>query len=150
MENRGRAQCLVTRGNKILMVKHKQCGIEYFCLPGGGIEYGETPEHAAMRELQEECRVSGTNLKLISTVINDNHFNYTFYADIGIQEPMLGEDPECIDNPILVGVEWCTLNEVCERDRAYLWSAGLFYVDEFAKELDSWGDDISYPSKRQL
>jgi hypothetical protein len=37
MMNKGRAQCLVTKGNKILMVKHNQCGIEYFCLPGGGI-----------------------------------------------------------------------------------------------------------------
>ena len=50
--NKGRAQCLITKGNKILMVKHNQCGIEYFCLPGGGIEDGETPENAAARERQ--------------------------------------------------------------------------------------------------
>ncbi|MBH1940652.1 NUDIX hydrolase [Mobilitalea sibirica] len=146
--NKGRAQCLVTRGNKILMVKHKQYGLEYYCLPGGGIEDGETPEDTAFRELQEECLVRGTNLRLISTVIHDNHYNYTFHANIGAQEPMLGEDPECMDNPILVGVDWRTLDKLCERDRAYLWAAGLFYIEEFAKELDSWGDDISYPSKR--
>lgn len=29
MENKGRAQCLVTRNNKILMAKHRQYGIEY-------------------------------------------------------------------------------------------------------------------------
>lgn len=150
MENKSRAQCLVTRGNKILMVKHRQNGIEYFCLPGGGIEDGQTPENAAVRELNEECLVRGTNLKLISTITHDNHQNYTFYVDIGMQNQTLGEDPEVVDTPILIGVEWRTLDSLCERDRAYMWSAGLFYVDEFAKELDSWGDDISYPNKRTV
>lgn len=35
-----RAQCLVVRDSKILVVKHRHDeldGIEYFCLPGGGI-----------------------------------------------------------------------------------------------------------------
>lgn len=144
----GRAQCLITRGNKILMVKHKQDGIEYFCLPGGGIEDGETPEAAAVRELREECLVNGKNLQLVSSISHDKHINYTFWADIGEQEPSLGEDPEAKENPILIGVEWRTLDSICERDRAYMWAAGLFYVEYFAKELESWGDDISYPSKR--
>jgi 8-oxo-dGTP diphosphatase len=148
MMNKGRAQCLIIRGNKILMVKHNQDGNEYFCLPGGGIEEGETPDEAAVRELKEECLVIGDNLHLISSVIHDNHFNYTFYAEIGNQEPNLGVDPEVIGEPILISVEWRTLESICERDRAYLWAAGLFYVDYFAKELDSWDDDIKYPSKR--
>jgi len=129
------------------MVQHKHDGLEYFCLPGGGIEDGETPEAAAARELKEECLVDGMDLKLISMVQHDNHVNYTFCADIGTQEPTLGIDPE-MDIPILVGVEWRTLEENCERSRAYLWASGLYYFDIFAKELDSWGDDISYPSKR--
>jgi len=129
-------------------VKHSHDGIDYFCLPGGGIEIGEMPKSAAKRELLEECKVVGTNLRLISKVIHDNHYNYTFCTDIGTQEPILGEDPELKENPILVGVEWRALDELCERDRAYMWAAGLFYYDEFAKELDSWGNDISYPASR--
>lgn len=146
-----RAQCLIVRDKKILTVKHRHeelDGVEYFCLPGGGIEDGETAEAAAVRELKEECLVDGTNLKLISIINHDNHINYTFYADIGTQEPVLGLDPEIIENPILVGVEWRTLDSLCERDRAYMWSAGLIYYDDFSKELESWGDDISYPAKR--
>ena len=145
-----RAQCLIVRENKILTVKHRQHGVEYFCLPGGGVEKGETPEAAAARELKEECLVEGTNLKLISLVTHDNHINYTYSADIGTQEPSLGIDPEVIESPILVGVEWRTLESLCERDRAYMWSAGLIYYDIFSKELESWGDDISYPKKRML
>jgi len=147
---KGRAQCLVTRGNKILMVKHSVDGIEYYCLPGGGIEGDELPEAAAKRELLEECQVTGENLVLVSQMYHDNHYNYTYYAEIGEQEPILGTDPEITDTPILIDVTWCTLWDLCERDRAYLWAAGLLAVDEFAKELDSWNDDISYPGKREV
>ena len=73
-----RAQCLIVKENKILMVKHKQDGFEYFCLPGGGVENSETPEIAAARELKEECLVDGVNFKLISMVNHDNHVNYTY------------------------------------------------------------------------
>lgn len=54
-----RAQCIVTRGRLILMAKHSQGGLEWWCLPGGGVEPGETPEQAALRELGEECGVIG-------------------------------------------------------------------------------------------
>jgi len=40
-----RAQCLVIRNNKILMVKHCHEGEEWWCLPGGAIEKGETPKN---------------------------------------------------------------------------------------------------------
>ena len=68
---------------------------------------------------------------------DDNHIGYTYYADIGTQEPSLGIDPEVIKSPILVGVQWRTLDSLCERDRAYMWAAGLFYYDVFAKDWSS-------------
>ena len=148
-----RAQCLIVRNDKILVVKHRHDAlddVEYFCLPGGGVEDGETPELAAAKELKEECLVDGSSFKLISMVSHDNYKKYTFYVDIGTQEPSLGIDPEVVENPILVGVEWRTLESLCERDRAYMWSAGLIYYDVFSEEFESWGDDISYPNKRSV
>ena len=51
---KGRAQCLVIRDGKVLMVKHTHENDEWYCSPGGGIEDGETPEQAAIRELNEK------------------------------------------------------------------------------------------------
>jgi hypothetical protein len=46
-----RAQCLIVREQKILMVKHRENDYEYWCLPGGRIEPDELPSEAALREL---------------------------------------------------------------------------------------------------
>jgi len=50
MKYAGRTKCLVIRDNKILMVKHRHENDEWYCSPGGGIEKGEKPEQAAIRE----------------------------------------------------------------------------------------------------
>ncbi|MGA2434653.1 MAG: NUDIX domain-containing protein [Bryobacteraceae bacterium] len=36
-----------------------------WCLPGGKIDYGDTAEHAAIRELQEETSLRATNLRFL-------------------------------------------------------------------------------------
>jgi 8-oxo-dGTP pyrophosphatase MutT (NUDIX family) len=151
MNYKGRAQCLVIRDNKILMIKHYFSDDHWnYCLPGGGIEKGETPEQAAIRELQEECLVSGKIIKRLSEYADtyDDNTIYTYQVDIGNQIPVLGIDPEIIENPVLAEVRWMSLDEICERDRAFLWAAGLIGIKQFADELLSWGYDIGYPNKR--
>ena len=147
----GRAQCIVARDGKLLLVKHRYGEQSHYCTPGGGIEPGETPAQAALRELREECCLEGTILKQLSVYADpyeDKHF-YTYHVDIGDQTPMLGTDPDVIGEPILADVQWLRLDKLCERDRAYLWAAGLIGVPEFAEELSDWGDDISYPEGRR-
>ena len=144
-----RAQCIVHRKNKLLMVKliHSEDGHEFWCLPGGTIEEGETPAEAAIRELKEECNVSGTIVKETGVVIYALEDRaYTFEVDIGTQEPEIGTAPDYHQNQqVLVEVKWLTLSEIPERDRAFLWAAGLLRIDEFLDEVSGWGDSISYP-----
>ena len=148
---KGRAQCIVLRDNKLLVAKHYEQGHEYYAVPGGGIEEGETPEEAAIRELKEEACVDGTIIKKLGEYVdpfNENKMLYNFLVDIGEQTPQLGYDPECLENPILVGIEWKAFDELPEKDRAYFLAAGLLSIREFVEELDSWGDEISYPVKK--
>ncbi len=44
----------------------------WWCLPGGFMELGESPEAAALRELHEETGVSGTIDRLIGVSTNTN------------------------------------------------------------------------------
>lgn len=143
-----RAQCIVQRDCTILMVKHRMDGMEWWCLPGGGVETGETPAQAALRELQEECGVQG-RIILQTSAWNDGLGveMITYLVEIGSQEPCLGDDPEFTsDSQILVDVQWLSLAEIPERDRAYLWAAGLLSLPAFMDEVSGWGDELSYPT----
>lgn len=60
---------------------------------------------------------------------------------------MTGYDPEeTAGDPPLKEVLWMNLEEISERDRAFLWFYGLISVDGFFDRIRSWGDEISYPS----
>ena len=59
-----------------------------------------------------------------------------------------GYDPEYEgkDNP-LKEVLWMSLDEISEKDRAFLWSYGLMQVDGFFNKIKEWDNEISYPGK---
>jgi hypothetical protein len=72
----------------------------------------------------------------------------TYLMDIGKQEPKLGVDTEFgSHDQALIDIKWLSLDEISERDRAFLWASGLLVVDQFADEVLNWGDDTSYPIK---
>jgi 8-oxo-dGTP diphosphatase len=142
-----RAQCIVYRQNKVLMAKHRLGGKEWWCLPGGAVEAGETPAEAAIRELREECGVHGRVVRETARHVDSaQDHSHTYLVDTGEQVIRTGSDPEFPeDGQILVDVRWMALSEIPERDRAFLWAAGLLGIKEFLDEASSWGNAISYP-----
>lgn len=148
---RRRSTALVVRNGKILLVKLRAFGREFYAPPGGGIETGETPHEAALRELKEECGVSGRVAKELNTIHRRNgDIEYCFLIELEDgQKISLGGDPEYSENEqILKEVCWKRLDEISEKDRAFLWAYGLMEADDsFADEVISWGDEISYPKK---
>lgn len=146
---RPRVQAIVVRGDRVLMVRHciAEKGWDWWCLPGGAREPGESSEEGALRELREECNVNGVAVRQTSHVsYGPDDETISFLVEIGEQEPSLGCDPEMpTGSEVLREVRWRKLAEVAERDRAYLWAAGLLGVGPFAAEVDGWGSDTSYP-----
>lgn len=136
---RDRAQALVVRNEKILMVKHRLFGREFYCLPGGGVEENETYEQAALRELSEESLVIGKIIRKLSIQFKPDNKGevHTFLVEIEEDAvPGIGIDPELPkEKQSIIGVEWLALDEIGEVDRAYLWASGLNRVEYFHNEL---------------
>ena len=89
---RNRATAIVTRGEKILLVRDR--GRTTYALPGGGVEDGEPPDSAVARELLEETKlraVSVTHLFTFGGKHNDHEvFRVEATGDVGISEEVEG------------------------------------------------------------
>ena len=148
---RNRSVVFVIRNKKILMEKLSYPSLGdrvFYSIPGGGIEDGETPEQAAIRELKEECGLDGTIVRKLTELYNNNRTEHVFEVKVpDDQEPITGYDPEEAENedPPLKEVLWMSLDEISEKDRAFLWGYGLIQLEGFYDEFISWGDTISYP-----
>lgn len=145
-----RVQAIVIRDQHILLVKHRLDGKEWWCLPGGGLEADETLEEGALRELREECNVTGKLIRQTGFVHDiDGGDTYSFLVDIADQTPSLGYDPEFLPGQqVIIDVQWLRLCNVPERDRVYLWQAGLLGVGDFLAEVEEWGNATSYPGNK--
>ena len=150
---RNRSVVFVTRNKKILVEKlnyPSEGKDDFYSIPGGGIENGETPEQAAIRELKEECGLDGTIVRKLAELYNHNRTEYAFEVKVpDNQNPITGYDPEETgnENPPLKEVLWLGLDELSEKDRAFLWGYGLMQLPGIFEEVKSWGDEISYPGK---
>ncbi|MFA6042419.1 MAG: NUDIX hydrolase [Patescibacteria group bacterium] len=93
---------IVMKDGKVLLQKRKSLhGNGTWAFPGGHLEYGETPEECALREVAEECGVEIANLRR-GPYTNDVHENegkhyITLYviADWVSKEPQVLEPEKC-------------------------------------------------------
>ena len=108
------ADCVVTRDNKVLLVRR---GNEPFrdcwALPGGFMEMDETIEHCAVRELQEETalQVAESDLRLIGvySAPGRDPRGRTVTAAYAVQVPA---DTSAIAGDDAAEVRWWSLDEL--------------------------------------
>ena len=63
--------CAVFKGDRLLLIQRKNEPFKnWYALPGGFVDVGETVEEACKREMMEETSVNVTNLKLIGIYSN--------------------------------------------------------------------------------
>lgn len=74
-ENPVPATCLVVIDHleRVLLVKRSvEPKLGYWCLPGGFLELGESPEQGALRELEEETGLTGAIDRLLGVVTSQS------------------------------------------------------------------------------
>ncbi|HEX8237294.1 MAG TPA: NUDIX hydrolase [Abditibacteriaceae bacterium] len=116
---RQRVCAAIIRDNTILMVQHRDSQREYWTLPGGAIETGETPQQAVVREVLEETGLTATVSRLLfeEEYLQGTATCQCYLVEIdGKQEAQLGYDPEeahlQTSERLLQGVAWHALDSM--------------------------------------
>jgi 8-oxo-dGTP pyrophosphatase MutT (NUDIX family) len=94
-----RAGAFIVDKGKILLIHRFFQGREYYVIPGGGVEEGETLEEAAIREVKEETNLDAKLKQHIFEFYNefDKRVNHFFLVTEFSGEPKLG-GPEAARN----------------------------------------------------
>ncbi|PIR62702.1 MAG: hypothetical protein COU65_01820 [Candidatus Pacebacteria bacterium CG10_big_fil_rev_8_21_14_0_10_42_12] len=117
-------KALLFNEGKVLFLKAKVDENFYWDLPGGKIEYGETPEEALKREVREEIDVEINNLKSVGV-----WFFYSPNSKTQVICHTFSCEPageiiiDTTKNPAdesFSGFEWLTLKEVLTKNEMSL------------------------------
>jgi 8-oxo-dGTP diphosphatase len=90
---KARAACVCFDGENVLVMRRHKGDRDYSVLPGGGVEPGEEPAAAAVRELEEETGLRGC---VIRHLISIDHPDRTahYYLLRAVVGPMTLGGPE--------------------------------------------------------
>lgn len=114
---RRRVGAVIVREGHVLMVRERRLdadgrhlGVEYWTLPGGGIEPGESPEQAVVREVAEETGLHATSTRFLWEYGYPSGWTDAYAVAVEDAEPRLGIDAELrCDCPRMVGLDWIPL-----------------------------------------
>lgn len=103
------SMAIIVKGGRVLMVRRRQQeGKLLWAFPGGGIEAGETPEQAAVREVAEEVALEVKAVRVLGARVHpQTGADMTYVAC----EPVAGE-ARVEDAEELAEVAWIALDEI--------------------------------------
>lgn len=123
-------RCYVIKNSKVVAVRYKK-GMkkeDYYDIPGGKIEDGETPEQAALREMKEETGLNIYNLKHKGNMIieyPDRIYDFDVFTT-NESQGVLQENEENIS-------EWIEIEELLQKEK--ILSNIIILKKEFIKGL---------------
>ncbi len=104
---RKRAAAVIVKDGRVLMVherSRRSGGGEWWTLPGGGLEPGETAEEAVRREVFEETGLVVAQARYVLEMPYPSGMTSVFTVEVADGEPRLGPDDGM--GPELLGLDW--------------------------------------------
>jgi 8-oxo-dGTP diphosphatase len=78
---RTRSAAILIQNNSLALIERHRDGMHYFAFPGGGVDEGESPEQAVVREAREELGVEIRVLRLAAKIWFRGNPQFFFLAE---------------------------------------------------------------------
>jgi ADP-ribose pyrophosphatase YjhB (NUDIX family) len=103
---------VISDDRKILLVRHRKGNRQYWVLPGGRLEYGETFTECAVRELKEETGldIEVEGFLFLSEAIAPDRSRHI--VNIYLRAKVIGGVMQVGDEPVLAGVDFVALDDL--------------------------------------
>ena len=136
MNKRESGRAIIIDNDEVILMFRRRIidGItkEYYAIPGGGIETGETKEAATIREIKEEFNLDIEILSYLGTVEDEKNIGYAFNTKIiGGNLKLGGEELEHNNESNYYEIQRIKLNEI---DNIELFEENRKLIEKAAKE----------------
>jgi 8-oxo-dGTP pyrophosphatase MutT (NUDIX family) len=123
---RVRAGIVLIQENKVALIERHRAGSDYFVFPGGGMDEGETPEQAAIREAMEELGIEVAIQKKISEIQLGQKSRQVYFLvaqtggefGTGTGEEYTDSDPDNPEEGIYIPI-WMPIEQLPLYDNIY-------------------------------
>jgi len=116
---------LDSEGRMLLGKRKGKLGESTFSLPGGHLEFGETPEQCAQRELKEETGIDGMDFE-VASLANDIAYG-KHYVTVGVIARRFKGVPEVMEPDKFEKWEWYDADRLPQP----LFAASERFIDNF-------------------
>ena len=121
-----RAGIVLIQNGKVALIERYRAGLHYYSFPGGGVDEGESPEQAAIREAMEELGIEvAIKQKVADVHLANKRRQFYFLVEQTGGEFGTGTgkefDPSNLDNPqkgMYIPI-WMTIQELPQHINIY-------------------------------
>ncbi len=124
------ARGLIVRNDKILLCKSVEH--DYYFLPGGHIEFGESTETALIREMQEETGTGISSLKFVGIFQNMFTQDGELHHEVNMLYSAKINTEHIVSQENHIDFTWANVNTL---------SSMKFIPKEFAEKIMAWHQD---------
>lgn len=142
---RTRAGIVLIEDNKVALIERHRAGLDYFVFPGGGVDEGETPEQAAVREAMEELGVEvAIKQKVVEIQIETSRQVYFLVERVagefgtGVGEEFTDANPNDPEEGIYIPI-WMPIDELPRHTDVHPAELARLVVQA---GVSGWGNEV--------